>query len=135
MGELPAARKGFSAIYFDWIILVRTLNHIAIAFTNYCNLFGSMAPQLKRRKLENAVEEISFDPDARHEFLTGFHKRKVQRIKLAQEHAEKRAREEKREERRKVQRLQLHSASGISLTFICTADSRTTSSRNRTSPQ
>ncbi|KAI7973419.1 hypothetical protein EIK77_008328 [Talaromyces pinophilus] len=61
-----------------------------------------MAPQFKRRKLENAVEEISFDPDARHEFLTGFHKRKVQRIKLAQEHAEKRAREEKREERRKI---------------------------------
>lgn len=70
-----------------------------------------MAPQLKRRKLENAVEEISFDPDARHEYLTGFHKRKVQRIKLAQEHAEKRAREEKREERRKVQNLQLYSAS------------------------
>lgn len=65
-----------------------------------------MAPQAKRRKLENAVEEISFDPDAREEFLTGFHKRKVQRIKLAQEHAEQRAREEKREGRKKVQHIQ-----------------------------
>lgn len=62
-----------------------------------------MAPQAKRRKTENAIEEISFDPDARHEFLTGFHKRKLQRIKQAQEYAAKRAREEKREERRKVQ--------------------------------
>jgi ribosomal RNA-processing protein 17 len=61
-----------------------------------------MGPQVKRRKVASAVEEISFDPTARHDFLTGFHKRKQQRIKLAQEYAEKKAREEKREERRKV---------------------------------
>ncbi|EED21689.1 protein required for cell viability Rrp17, putative [Talaromyces stipitatus ATCC 10500] len=61
-----------------------------------------MAPQAKRRKIDSETEEINFDPAARHEFLTGFHKRKVQRIKLAQEHAEKRAREERREERRKI---------------------------------
>jgi ribosomal RNA-processing protein 17 len=61
-----------------------------------------MAPQAKRRKTESATEEISFDPTARHDYLTGFHKRKQQRIKLAQEYAEQRAREEKREERKKV---------------------------------
>lgn len=61
-----------------------------------------MGPQAKRRKVASAIEEINFDPTARHDFLTGFHKRKQQRIKLAQEHAEKKAREDKREERKKV---------------------------------
>lgn len=61
-----------------------------------------MAPQAKRRKVASAVEEINFDPAARQDYLTGFHKRKLQRIKLAQEHAQERAREERREERRKV---------------------------------
>ncbi|KAK2755499.1 hypothetical protein FQN54_006436 [Arachnomyces sp. PD_36] len=62
-----------------------------------------MAPQAKRRKVTTtAVEELNFDPDARQEFLTGFHKRKVQRAKNAQEIAEKKAKEEKRESRRKL---------------------------------
>ncbi|KAH8698301.1 nucleolar protein 12-domain-containing protein [Talaromyces proteolyticus] len=61
-----------------------------------------MAPQAKRRKIASAVEEINFDPAARQEFLTGFHKRKLQRIKVAQEYAEQKAREEKREERKKI---------------------------------
>ena len=47
-------------------------------------------------------EEITFNPEARHEYLTGFHKRKVQRAKHAQEVAEKRAKEERREQRKKV---------------------------------
>ena len=62
----------------------------------------TMGPQVKRRKVASAIEEINFDPTARHDFLTGFHKRKQQRIKLAQEYAEKKAREDKREERKKV---------------------------------
>lgn len=61
-----------------------------------------MAPQTKRRKVESAVEEINFDPTARHDYLTGFHKRKVQRIKQAQEYAQKKAREERIEQRKKV---------------------------------
>lgn len=101
-GELPAARKGFSDNLFWRYHSISYFGPRRNYLHNCSNILGNMAPQLKRRKLENAVEEISFDPDARHEFLTGFHKRKVQRIKLAQEHAEKRAREEKREERRKV---------------------------------
>lgn len=61
-----------------------------------------MGPQAKRRKLTSAIEEITFDPVARHEFLTGFHKRKMARMRHAQEVAEKKAREERRQERKKV---------------------------------
>lgn len=60
-----------------------------------------MGPLSKKRKLTK-VEEVNFDPDARHEFLTGFRKRKQQRIKHAQEAAEKRAREERRQDRKRV---------------------------------
>ncbi|KAL2002300.1 hypothetical protein VTN02DRAFT_207 [Thermoascus thermophilus] len=61
-----------------------------------------MGPQAKRRKLTSTVEEINFDPVARHEFLTGFHKRKMARMRHAQEIAEKKAREERRQERKKI---------------------------------
>ncbi|KAL4921618.1 nucleolar protein 12-domain-containing protein [Aspergillus aurantiobrunneus] len=66
-----------------------------------------MGPQLKgahskKRKLPSRVEEISFDDTARHQFLTGFRKRKQQRIKHAQEVAEQKVREAKREERKKM---------------------------------
>lgn len=61
-----------------------------------------MGPQAKKRKLTPKVEEINFDAADRQEFLTGFRKRKQQRIRHAQELAEKRAREEKRLERKKV---------------------------------
>jgi ribosomal RNA-processing protein 17 len=64
-----------------------------------------MPPPSKRRRVEknaSAVEEVMFDPSARQEYLTGFHKRKVQRAKHAQEIAEKRARAEKIEHRRKI---------------------------------
>ena len=62
-----------------------------------------MAPNVKRRKLDtSAVEEVIFDPAARQDYLTGFHKRKLQRAKHAQEAAEKRARQERIEERKKA---------------------------------
>jgi hypothetical protein len=41
------------------------------------------------------VEEISFDNDARADYLTGFHKRKVERAKRAKAEAEKKMREER----------------------------------------
>ncbi|KAL9610895.1 MAG: hypothetical protein Q9167_004436 [Letrouitia subvulpina] len=53
------------------------------------------APVKKRRKGEPIIEEISFDFDARQEYLTGFHKRKLQRIKKAQEEAAKKEREDR----------------------------------------
>ncbi|OAA58968.1 protein required for cell viability [Niveomyces insectorum RCEF 264] len=52
-------------------------------------------PPRKKRKAEFAIEEISFDNDARADYLTGFHKRKVQRQKQAQEIAVEKARQEK----------------------------------------
>ncbi|KAI9674475.1 MAG: hypothetical protein M1817_001813 [Caeruleum heppii] len=62
-----------------------------------------MPPPSKRRKVKtSAVEEVSFDPEARSEYLTGFHKRKLQRIKHAQEEAAKREKEERLESRRKL---------------------------------
>lgn len=62
-----------------------------------------MPPPTKRRRTEpTVVEEITFDLAARQDYLTGFHKRKVQRAKHAQEVAERRARVERLEERKKV---------------------------------
>lgn len=59
-----------------------------------------LPPPSKKRKY--GVEEVSFDFDARQEYLTGFHKRKQQRIKLAQEEAAKKAREERLRTRKEV---------------------------------
>lgn len=61
-----------------------------------------LPPQYKKRKAASAVEEVNFDFDARQEYLTGFHKRKQQRIKNAQEEAAKRARQEKLDMRKQV---------------------------------
>ena len=65
-----------------------------------------MAPPSKKRKISKiktaAVAEITFDPAAREEYLTGFHKRKLQRIKHAQEENAKKAHEEKLRFRREL---------------------------------
>ncbi|KAJ5800024.1 uncharacterized protein N7518_002092 [Penicillium psychrosexuale] len=64
-----------------------------------------MGPKdLKKRKIVTGpkVEEVNFDDESRHEYLTGFHKRKVQRAKHAQDNAAKRYKEEKREARKKI---------------------------------
>ncbi|KAA8642119.1 hypothetical protein EYZ11_001219 [Aspergillus tanneri] len=60
-----------------------------------------MGPQTKKRKVSK-IEEINFDHDDRHQFLTGFRKRKQQRIKRAQEVAEQKNREAKREEKKRI---------------------------------
>lgn len=61
-----------------------------------------LPPPSKKRKATHTVEEITFDDSARQEYLTGFHKRKVQRQKHAQEEAAKKAREEKIEFRKQL---------------------------------
>ncbi|EXJ78967.1 hypothetical protein A1O3_08467 [Capronia epimyces CBS 606.96] len=62
-----------------------------------------MPPPTKRRRTEpTVVQEITFDPTARQEYLTGFHKRKLQRAKHAQEIAEQKARAERVIARRKL---------------------------------
>lgn len=71
-----------------------------------------LPPPSKKRKATHTVEEIAFDNSARQEYLTGFHKRKVQRQKHAQEEAAKRAREEKIEFRKQVSSATPHE-SGI----------------------
>lgn len=72
-------------------------------FDNRTAEFLEMAPMNKRRKISaTKVEEVTFDLSAREEYLTGFHKRKVQRIKCAQAQAAKREREERILERKRV---------------------------------
>ena len=55
--------------------------------------FSGPAP--KKRKTDHKIEEISFDFDARADYLTGFHKRKVHRAKQAQAEAATKAKEER----------------------------------------
>lgn len=52
-------------------------------------------PPPKKRKLDAKIEEITYDGAKREDYLTGFHKRKVQRIKNAKEEDAKKAREER----------------------------------------
>ncbi|KAI1776100.1 nucleolar protein 12-domain-containing protein [Hypoxylon cercidicola] len=59
-----------------------------------------LPPPPKKRRVQHSVEEIKFDNDSRADYLTGFHKRKLQRAKNAQEQAAKKAREEKIEFRK-----------------------------------
>lgn len=55
-----------------------------------------MPPVSKKRKLgTTAPAEITFDFAAREEYLTGFHKRKLERQKHAQQEAAKKEREER----------------------------------------
>ncbi len=56
---------------------------------------GLVAPLKKKRKPTSAIDEIAFDPSAREDYLTGFHKRKLQRIKNAKEEAAKQERADK----------------------------------------
>ncbi len=57
--------------------------------------FQALPLPRKKRKSTSAIEEISFDFSAREDYLTGFHKRKLQRIKHAKEEAAKKDREDK----------------------------------------
>ncbi|KAG2178115.1 hypothetical protein INT43_003368 [Umbelopsis isabellina] len=70
---------------------------------------GSKIYAKKRKQKKETVERIDFDFDARKEFLTGFHKRKLERKKKAREIAIERervdrlqARAEAREERKRL---------------------------------
>ncbi|KAK0636290.1 nucleolar protein 12-domain-containing protein, partial [Bombardia bombarda] len=54
-----------------------------------------LIPTPKKRKASHKIEEISFDRDARAEYLSGFRKRKLGRIKEAQRLAEEEAKKER----------------------------------------
>jgi ribosomal RNA-processing protein 17 len=60
------------------------------------------AADTKRRRPNPQVESLTFDPEARNEWLTGFRKRKQQRIKHAQEQSAKIEKEEKVQARKQV---------------------------------
>lgn len=68
----------------------------------------SMAPPFKRRKiapLSSQPAELTFDPSARQEYLSGFSKRKTARKEHAREQAIKRDKEEKVKERAQVRSI------------------------------
>jgi len=93
----PPTRQAISAFFFFTEIYQTSRLLLILKSKTQSN----MGPN-KKRKLANQPEEINFDPDARQQFLTGFRKRKLQRVKHAQEVAEKRAREERIEYRKRV---------------------------------
>ena len=59
-------------------------------------------PRTLKRKRYNQPEEITFNFDARQDYLTGFHKRKLDRIKHAQDVAAKKEKQSKLDMRRQV---------------------------------
>lgn len=62
-----------------------------------------MGPAAKRRKTSaSAVEEVHWDPSARQEYLTGFHKRKQQRIQHSQKIAAEKERAQRIADRKQV---------------------------------
>jgi ribosomal RNA-processing protein 17 len=71
-----------------------------------------LPPPNKRRRTTSAIEEINFDFDARADYLTGFHKRKVQRAKQAQEENAKKAKEERVVMRKQVYSKYLQTSHG-----------------------
>ncbi|KAI1791294.1 nucleolar protein 12-domain-containing protein [Ganoderma leucocontextum] len=59
----------------------------------------------KKKAKREQIKEIVFDDDARWEFLTGFHKRKVQKKEAAKKKAQERDKQERLETRREHRKL------------------------------
>ncbi|RPD78533.1 hypothetical protein L226DRAFT_531875 [Lentinus tigrinus ALCF2SS1-7] len=59
----------------------------------------------KKKAKREQVKEVLFDDAARREFLTGFHKRKLQKKELAKKKAQDREKQERLEARREHRRL------------------------------
>ncbi|KAF8345929.1 nucleolar protein 12-domain-containing protein [Amanita rubescens] len=58
----------------------------------------------KKRAKKDQVKEVLFDEEARREFLTGFHKRKVKRTETAKKNALERLKQDRRETRNEQRR-------------------------------
>lgn len=54
------------------------------------------------KKLKNRVSEVVFDKDKRKDYLTGFHKRKLERKKKAHDYLEEQAKKDRLEERARI---------------------------------
>ncbi|KAF5322412.1 hypothetical protein D9619_001873 [Psilocybe cf. subviscida] len=59
----------------------------------------------KKKARKDQIKEILFDDDARREFLTGFHKRKLAKAEAAREKAKARAKQERLESRREQRQM------------------------------
>lgn len=89
-----------------YLYIIQVIMMAEIKIFNHPRPKKSVLPPLpKKRKTDHKIEEISFDFDKRADYLTGFHKRKVARIKLAQAEAEKKAREERVDLRKTVRSI------------------------------
>jgi hypothetical protein len=80
-------------------------------FKQYSNThqFAIMPHIDRKRKIHKtnakAVEAISFDPEARQEYLSGFHKRKVQRAEHGRELAQRKMKEATVQARKEVRMM------------------------------
>jgi hypothetical protein len=78
-----------------------------------------MPPPIKRRKTSQ-VEEVSFDFDARADYLTGFQKRKQQRIKKAKAENVEKDRLQRIEDRKQVSMIiSIGSDAGSDVWYSC----------------
>ncbi|GJP52739.1 hypothetical protein CLOM_g11824 [Closterium sp. NIES-68] len=72
---------------------------------------GAFLPYISKRKRKNTGITVSFDENARREFVTGFHKRKVERRRVAEE-KQKRKKRQKHLQERAERRLAAKKARG-----------------------
>lgn len=78
-------------------------SHTHKSFRGNTYTMRSAPPPNKKRKIKTVHEEkIDFDPAAREEYLTGFHKRKLARRKFAEDENAKKEKEEKLRFRKEV---------------------------------
>jgi hypothetical protein len=92
-GPIEKVTEGFTAVF---------LRHAPKMFAVPRVKKSALQPPPKKRKITHKIEEITFDKDARTEYLSGFRKRKQARIKEAKEIAAKKEREERIEMRKQV---------------------------------
>ncbi|TBU30246.1 nucleolar protein 12-domain-containing protein, partial [Dichomitus squalens] len=59
----------------------------------------------KKKARKEQIKELLFDDNARREFLTGFHKRKVQKTEAARKKAQEREKQERLEARREHRKM------------------------------
>ncbi|KAJ3806476.1 nucleolar protein 12-domain-containing protein [Lentinula lateritia] len=59
----------------------------------------------KKRAKRHQVQEVIFDDIARHDFLTGFHKRKLAKTEAAKKKALEREKQQRQEDRREQRRM------------------------------
>ncbi|KAF8161192.1 nucleolar protein 12-domain-containing protein [Crassisporium funariophilum] len=86
----------------------------------------------KKKAKREQIKEITFDDEARREFLTGFHKRKLAKAEAARSKAKEREKQDRLEARREQRRMlreqaienstQVEKAYGAVIAHSCSAD-------------